>query len=367
MYKNPTLLLPENHDAQGAIHWKSPSNLAIVKYWGKYGVQLPRNPSISFTLENAFTQTWLKYEPKTTAEPGISLKFTFHGTENEAFRQKMVKFLESILPIFPFLEQLQLTVKSGNSFPRSAGIASSASSMSALALCLCSMEDELFQTLQDDEAFDRKASYVARLGSGSACRSIYSGMAAWGETDAIVGASNDYAVPFSENLHEIYRNFHDDILIASRAEKSVSSRAGHSLMEGNPYATPRYQQANKRMRTLVEVLQNGDVETFGTIAENEALTLHALMMTSNPSYLLMRPNSLKMIELIRAYRQDTQHPIYFSLDAGPNLHVLYPESVIHEVRPFIEEKLVPLCEEGFWISDWVGEGPEQLEESGIEE
>ena len=362
MFDNPALLLDASATPSGTINWKSPSNLAIVKYWGKYGVQFPRNPSISFTLENAFTQTILSYEPKTDQGEGISLDYTYHGEYTEAFKTKMVKFLESIRPIYPFLNQLHLTVKSGNSFPHSAGIASSASSMSALALCLCTLEDELFQTLQDDALFDKKASYVARLGSGSACRSIYGGMAAWGETTAIAGSSNDYAVPFTEALHEIYSNFHDDILIASQGEKSVSSRAGHALMEGNAYATPRYQQANDRMQTLVEVLKNGDVETFGKIAENEALTLHALMMTSDPSYILMRPNSLKMIELIRDFRVTTKQPIYFSLDAGPNLHVLYPEEIIHEVRPFIEEQLVPLCEEGLWISDWVGEGPEQLEE-----
>ena len=361
MFDNPALLLDAANTSSGTINWKSPSNIAIIKYWGKYGIQFPRNPSISFTLENAFTQTILDYAPKTDQGEGISLDFTFHGEENEAFRAKMVKFLESIRPIFPFLNQLHLTVKSGNSFPHSAGIASSASSMSALALCLCTLEDELFQTLQDDELFDKKASYVARLGSGSACRSIYAGMAAWGETPAIIGASNEYAVPFETEMHDIYKNFHDDILIASKGEKSVSSRAGHALMEGNAYAAPRYQQANDRMQRLVEVLKNGDVETFGTIAENEALTLHALMMTSDPSYILMRPNSLKMIELIRDYRTTTKHPIYFSLDAGPNLHVLYPESIIHEVRPFIEEQLVPLCEEEMWISDWVGEGPEQLD------
>lgn len=361
MFDNPALLLDASATPSGTINWKSPSNLAIVKYWGKYGIQFPRNPSISFTLENAFTQTILSYAPKTDQGDGISLDFTFHGEENEAFRTKMVQFLESIRPIFPFLNQLHLTVKSGNSFPHSAGIASSASSMSALALCLCTLEDELFQTLQEDALFDQKASYVARLGSGSACRSIYGGMAAWGETTAIPGSSNEYAVPFETEMHEIYKNFHDDILIASQGEKSVSSRAGHALMEGNSYAAPRYQQANDRMQRLVKVLKNGDVEAFGEIAENEALTLHALMMTSNPSYILMRPNSLKMIELIRTYRVETKHPIYFSLDAGPNLHVLYPETVIHEVRPFIEEKLVPLCEDNMWISDWVGEGPEQLD------
>ena len=174
------------------------------------------------------------------------------------------------------------------------------------------------------------------------------------------GASNLYAIPQAENIHEVFHNFHDDILIVSQAEKSVSSRAGHALMENNSYAVPRYQQANTRLQKLMVALKEGDVNTFGQIAEDEALTLHALMMTSQPSYLLLQANTLQMINKLRGYRKDTSNPIFFSLDAGPNLHVLYPESVIHEVRPFIEEELVPLCEEGLWISDWVGDGPEQL-------
>ena len=91
-------------------------------------------------------------------------------------------------------------------------------------------------------------------------------------------------------------------MIASFAEKSVSSRAGHALMEGNAFAKPRYEQANERLLRLLPALKSGDLETFGQICENEALTLHALMMASNPSYILMRPNTLKMIELLRAYR-----------------------------------------------------------------
>ena len=360
MYENPALKLLNPENEKGQITWKSPSNLALVKYWGKHGLQLPRNPSISFTLENAFTQTILSYEAKKADDEDISLDFFFHDEPNEAFRQKIIQYLESLDTFFPFLRQLHLTIHSYNSFPHSAGIASSASSMSALALCLCSLEDELFQTLQEDEAFDRKASFIARLGSGSACRSIYANMAAWGETAAISGSSNLFAVPFVEELHEIYHSFHDDILIASMEEKGVSSRAGHRLMEGNDYATPRYRQANARLKILVECLKNGDLKTFGQIVENEALTLHALMMTSEPSYILMRPNSLKMIELIRNYRAETKLPIYFSLDAGPNLHVLYPENIMHKARPFIEKQLVPLCEDGSWISDWVGAGPEQL-------
>ena len=164
-----------------------------------------------------------------------------------------------------------------------------------------------------------------------------------------------------DHIHETFKTFHDDILIASKAEKSVSSRAGHALMEGNPFADARYADAKRKLLRLLDAMKAGDLEEFGRITENEALTLHGLMMSSNPSYILLKPATLKMIERLKAYREETKHPVYFTLDAGPNLHVLYPEDVVHEVKPFITDELVPLCEEETYIPDWVGEGPEQVD------
>lgn len=360
-YKNPKLIIDRSTLEPGVISWKSPSNLALIKYWGKYGLQLPKNPSISFTLENAYTVTKMEYAPKASGDQDIELEFYFQEEANPAFAERIKKFLNSLGEIFPFLYQLKLTIHSDNSFPHSAGIASSASSMSALALCLCSLEDILFNSLGEDHAFDQKASYIARLGSGSACRSIYGTMALWGAMGEVDGSSDYYAIPYEQDLHDSFKTFHDDILIVSKGEKEVSSSVGHDLMNENPFSDPRYNQARQRMHQLLSTLKSGDLEIFGRIVENEALTLHALMMASNPSYILMRPNSLEMISRIRAFRKETGNPVYFSLDAGPNLHVLYPESEIHTIRPFIETELVPLCEEGQWLPDWIGEGPEQLD------
>ena len=302
----------------------------------------------------------LEYRPKESADNKISLEFFFHEEPNEPFQEKLVRYLESVTDIFPFLRQLDLTIYSGNSFPHSAGIASSASAMSALALCLCSLEHELFETLDDDAAFDRKASYVARLGSGSACRSIFPTAALWGEMGDVKGSSDLFAVPMGEEVHTVFTNFHDDIMLASTAAKSVSSRAGHGLMEGHPFAEARYADAKRNLHRLIPAMRSGDLEEFGRIAENEALTLHGLMMSSNPSYILLKANTLEMIERLRQYREETKHPVYFSLDAGPNLHVLYPEDIIHDVRGFIEEELKPLCEDGVYLQDWAGEGPAQV-------
>jgi diphosphomevalonate decarboxylase len=362
MYENPRFILDSSNPPEpGGIIWRSPSNIAIVKYWGKHGLQLPRNPSLSLTLAASYTDTKLEYEFKDEAHGGpIDLVFFFHETENAAFKTKTLAYLESLAAIYPFLKQLKLTVHTENSFPHSAGIASSASAMSALALCLCSLEDKLFGTLQDAAEFDKKASYLARLGSGSACRSIFPHAAVWGETALVPGSSNEFAVPFGEQIHETFKDFQDDILIVSSAEKAVSSRAGHALMEGNPFAEPRYAQARQRLSTLLDAMKAGDLETFGKIAEDEALTLHALMMCSNPSYILMQPDSLAIIEKVREYRVESGHPVYFTLDAGPNVHLLYPGGIIHEVRAFIADELAEFCEEGYVQQDWVGEGPEEM-------
>ncbi len=356
---SPLLLDPTVPLEPAEVIWRSPSNIALIKYWGKYGVQLPRNPSLSFTLAASCTDTALAWEMKEEPDGTIDLDFLFHEEPNSAFAAKVAAFLTSLLPDLPFLGQLKLSVRTGNSFPHSAGIASSASGMSALALGLCSLEDQLFGTLSDPAAFDRKASHLARLGSGSACRSIFPHAAVWGETPLVPGSSNEYAIGADDLLHPVFKTFHDDILIVSTDEKSVSSRAGHALMEGNPYAEPRYAQARTRLADLLTALRTADLEAFGKIAEDEALTLHALMMCSNPSYTLMRPATLTILEKIRDYRAETKHPVYFTLDAGPNVHLLYPEDIIHDVRAFIDAELAPHCENGWVIQDWVGEGAEE--------
>ncbi|MCG8332651.1 MAG: diphosphomevalonate decarboxylase [Chitinophagales bacterium] len=359
-YTNHKLVVESNKIEAGSVSWRSPSNLAIIKYWGKHGRQLPRNPSISFTLDEAYTETTLSYEPKKGVDQGIDLTFLFNGLPNEAFAKKVKTFLESIVDIFPFLRQLKWTINSSNSFPHSSGIASSASSMSALALCLCTLEDNLFDTLKDDNAFRQKASYIARLGSGSACRSIFAGLSMWGEMGEVENSSDFYAIPVEDKVHDIFKTYHDAILIVNQGEKSVSSRAGHALMEGNPYADKRYQQARQRLHNLLLALQNGDVEAVGNILEAEALTLHALMMASNPPYILIKPNTLTLIDKVKSYRKDTGHPLYFSLDAGPNLHLLYPDNIKNEVDNFIETELSSYCEDKHWIADKIGKGPLQL-------
>ncbi len=344
---------------QGEVAWKAPSNIALVKYWGKYGQQLPRNASLSFTLTNACTETSVKFLPKENKRNEVDLDFYFEGKENTAFKNKISQFLNSIEIHFPFLTYFSLEIHSQNSFPHSTGIASSASSMAALALCITDIQNIIEGGLRPHE-FLEKASMIARLGSGSACRSVFPNIAVWGKHEVIPFSSNEYAVPFYESLHPVFTTFKDAILIVSSDEKAVSSRAGHALMEGNPFAESRYKQAATHMTELVHAMQTGDLEKFGEIVENEALTLHALMMCSTPSYMLMLPNTLKIIDLIKTYRAEKGVPLYYTLDAGPNVHLLYPEQNATEVELFIQQELLSYCEQGKVISDKVGKGPTKI-------
>lgn len=340
------------------VSWRSPSNIAIVKYWGKYGRQLPRNTSVSFTLDHAHTDTSIAFQAKEN-DGEVSVDFLFEGEPKPAFADKIIRFFEGLTDEFGFLHDYHFTIASSNSFPHSSGIASSASSMSALALGLCSIEKALTGWPSTEEEFLAKASHIARLGSGSAARSVYPKVALWGEHNQVMNSSNTKATPIVD-VHAAFDGFHDDILIVSAEEKAVSSTAGHALMETNRYASVRYQQAQENIVETLNALATGDILKFGKILEEEAMTLHALMMCSDPSYMLMQPGTISVIEKVRAYRASSMMPLYFTLDAGPNVHLLYPDEVAEPISQFIQEELKPYCHNGLIIKDQVGLGPSMI-------
>ena len=331
---------------------RSPSNIAIVKYWGKHGNQLPNNPSISFTLSNCFTETKITSQDIDSqilrfSDSRFSLDFYFENKENQAFKAKIEKYLMENSEHFPFLDGLHLKIESYNSFPHSSGIASSASSMSALIMCLLEIK------YKDKEIDLQEASFLSRLASGSAARSVYPTMALWGKTHSLLESSDEFAIPIADMIDPVFKTYHDSILIVSSKEKSVSSRAGHSLMNNHPMAENRYATARKNTEDLLTILKHGDLEGFIKIAESEANQLHDLMATSTPSYTLKEPNTVKIIDEILRYREETSLPICYTLDAGPNVHLLYPDSCSEKVHVFIEEVLKNYCFDNKYIDDKV--------------
>ncbi|CAM3933717.1 diphosphomevalonate decarboxylase [Flavobacterium jumunjinense] len=335
------------------FHWSAPSNIALVKYWGKKENQIPANPSISFTLENCKTITKLSATKKEGYE-NFSFDLLFEGKPKEDFKPKIQKFLERIVLYCPFLKEYHLSIDTENTFPHSSGIASSASGMAALAMNIMSLEKTINPSISDDY-FYSKASFLARLGSGSACRSIKGKVVVWGENKENSKNSNLFGVEFS-NIHSNFKNYQDTILLVDKGEKQVSSTVGHELMHNHPFAEKRFEQAHENLSKIKTILKEGLISEFIKIVESEALTLHAMMMTSMPYFILMKPNTLEIINRIWKYRTETQTPVCFTLDAGANVHVLYPEKDKEKVLDFIKNELVGYCQNEQYICDQIGDG-----------
>lgn len=335
------------------VCWKAPSNLAIVKYWGKKGTQEPLNPSISFSLQQSTTQTTVSVKP---AKKG-GFTFRLEGEPRAAFNAKIEQFFQQAAVFLPFLQNHHLTIDSFNSFPHSSGIASSASSMSALALGISSLHQ--LSMGKEAEIFDPiMVSGLARLGSGSACRSVYGGWSIWGKTDTVNESSNRYALPLYQNIHPTFHSLRDTILLIDPTPKKVSSSLGHQLMNNHPYRQARIDQAHAHSEQLIRILGSGDLQAFFELAEAEALSLHGLMMSSNPGYTLFHGNTIAAIHRIREAREKQGLPVGFSLDAGPNIHLLYSSSHQEQVTTWINNELKELCYEGRMIHDHIGQGPE---------
>jgi diphosphomevalonate decarboxylase len=349
-------------DNQGSVTlqaaWRSPSNIALVKYWGKLPGQIPCNPSISFTLKESYTECRIVATPSLHEKDQVLFNLQFHDQPaSETFRSRTALYLDKLRSEYSFLSHYHMNIHSFNSFPHSSGIASSASAMSSLALCLGTLDEKI--NGHSEKMNLKRISSLARLGSGSASRSLYGGIVLWGKSSLFPGSSNDYALPVT-GVHEVFREWGDAILIVDSSRKKVSSSEGHERMKNHFYRNGRVEQAAFHTGELLAALQQGNTVDFVRIVESEALSLHGLMMSSEPSFILLKEESVSIINLVQAFRQRTGIPACFTIDAGPNIHLLYPWSYRETVLEFIREELLPLCEGQAWIDDRVGTGPESL-------
>ncbi len=338
--------------------WSAPSNIAFIKYWGKYAGQIPANASLSMSLDACTTRTEVTAE-RMPFKDFPDINFTFEGEEKPDFLPKIEHFIRAILPEMPWLIECRLRISSSNTFPHSSGIASSASAFAALALCLTDIESQ-WNNSADKGRFFRTASHRARLGSGSAARSVFGGYTVWGKDKCVVGSNNGYAVPLDDPMDDDFARLSDHILLIDRGQKSVSSTAGHALMNNHPYAEARFQRASDNLHSMITAMRSGDQQRFFDLLEEEALGLHALMMSSQPNYILMRPNTLAAIERIRHARIVDHIPVGFTLDAGANVHVISLTEAKQTVDEFVKSELKSLCANDMYICDQMGTGPKSI-------
>lgn len=325
-----------------------PSNIALIKYWGKYDQQIPANPSISYTLNHCRTNTTIAFY----AGDAFGVQTFLSGKEEFKFAEKIEKYFKTISEYLPWILTGRYVISTENTFPHSSGIASSASGFGAIAKCLMLL-DEQFSGKTDPHFLQKKASFLARLGSGSACRSLYEGLVVWGKTPEVEGSFDAYAIPYpNDEIHSVFKNFNDWVLLIHEGEKSVSSTVGHGLMKTNPYAERRFLEAQENFVLLKEILKTGDMKRFIQLVEHEALTLHAMMMMSEPAFILMKTGTLEVINKIWNFRKETGLDLFFTLDAGANVHLLFPEnSDADEIKAFVVKELLTHTQNNGLVKD----------------
>jgi diphosphomevalonate decarboxylase len=205
--------------------------------------------------------------------------------------------------------RLNARVASVNSFPAGTGIASSASAFAALSTAA-------FAAFGEEMPDETELTRWARRGSGSACRSIQSGFVEW------VGGTDDESSYSRQLCSPEHWDLRDLVVVVSKAPKAISSSEGHRIAVRHPFMAARQAILGDRMLAIKGALANRDMATFGALVEHEAMEVQAIMMSGEPSALYLQGSTISLIHHLRSWREDDGVPVWFTLDAGPNLHVL---------------------------------------------
>ncbi len=282
---------------------KAPANIAFIKYWGKVNekLRLPANSSISMNLSGAYTITSVDFNKKYKSDSLF--------LDGEMARDKEIRRTSKHLNLIRNIAKINLFAKviSRNSFPKGTGIASSASGFAALTMAAAAAVGL--------NLLERKLSILARIGSGSACRSIPDGFVEWKSGDESEDSYGYSLYPAD------YWGICDLIVIVGENSKKASSTEGHALADSSPFYKSRILEMPKKIRELKLSLKERDFTRFGEIVEAEAINMHAVMMTSIPPLYYWSPGTLDVIAKVIKLRENGLE-CYFTIDAGPNVHVI---------------------------------------------
>jgi diphosphomevalonate decarboxylase len=275
------------------------------------------NNSISMNLSEVYTTTSVEFSKNLKSD---TLKIDGKFPEDKE-KERVVKHLNLIRSLAK--TDLKARVESRNNFPKGTGLASSASGFAALTLAASGAAGLNLS--------EKELSIIARLGSGSACRSLPDGFAEWKAGDS---SETSYAYSlYPPNYWDIC----DVIAIVGEASKKVSSTEGHVLAESSPFFRARISGMPKKVNEIKKALKEKDFTRFGEILEEEAVNMHAVMMTSKPALYYWLPETLITIISIIKWRDEGLES-YFTIDAGPNVHVICQA----KYAPRIKRRLVKL-------------------------
>lgn len=301
--------MPARRTATALAH----PNLAFIKYWGNRdaALRIPVNGSISMNLDGLFTRTTVSFQPCLPLDELI-----INGREVSGASLERVSAVLDIVRSMAGMDD-RAEVISENNFPSGAGIASSASAFAALALA-ASRAAGLDLT-------ERDLSRLARRGSGSACRSIPAGFVEW---QAGTGDEDSFAHSIAAPEHW---DLADCIAVVSMEHKKTASTEGHALAATSPLQPARVADAARRLDVCRRAILDRDFEALAAIIELDSDMMHAVMMTSTPPLHYWLPASVAVMLAVRRWRAEGI-PACYSVDAGPNVHVICLQQASEEIE-----------------------------------
>ncbi|MBZ0297526.1 MAG: diphosphomevalonate decarboxylase, partial [Anaerolineae bacterium] len=289
-------------------------NIAFIKYWGNAddNLRLPVNSSISMNLDGLYTQTKVSWDEQFNQD-----RLNLNGTEETGPALKRVtQHLDVIRERLDI--DLQASVESSNNFPTGAGIASSAAAFAALTVAAVEAAGA--------QLSERELTTIARLGSGSASRSIPAGFVEW-----YAGQTHEDSYAESVAAPD-YWDLVDVIAVVSNEHKAVGSREGHRSAATSDLQDARVAGAEERLRVCKSALLARDFATFADVVERDSNLMHAVMMTSRPPLFYWLPTTLLVMEQVRQWRQADGLNVCYTLDAGPNVHCICVREDAEDVR-----------------------------------
>ncbi len=316
------------------------SNIAFIKYWGVAdpALNIPLNNSISMTLADAHTTTTVAWDDSARLETDA---ITIDGAQLQgAPAARIVEHLDRLRGLAGV--NYKARVVSRNNFPMASGIASSASGFAALTVAGAAALDLTLDAAQ--------LSALARQASGSASRSLFGGFVEWER-----GRSHSTSVA-SQMYSENHWPLRDLIAIVSTSAKHTSSSDGHRLAATSPFTAARTQHVDEWLASVRRAVAARDLALLGLVLELDALAMHGVMMSSSPSLLYWQPGTLEVLHAVRAWREAEGVQVYFTIDAGPNVHLICEA----ETAPAVERRLRALPAVERVITSGPGQGPRQL-------
>jgi diphosphomevalonate decarboxylase len=314
-----------DHTATALAH----PNIAMIKYWGNQdnALRLPANASLSLNLAGLETVTTVAFSAALTAD-----EVQIDGERQTGVpAQRVSAHLDHVRQKAGLT--LRAHVESHNSFPMGAGIASSASAFAALTLAGAAAAGLALE--------ERELSALARLGSGSACRSIPAGFVEWQTGETLLGTphagtcDDSFAFSIAPPGHWALA---DVIAVVSRAPKAVSSSTGHALAHTSPFHTAQVATAAERLQRCRTALFARDFFTLAEVVEADSTIMHAVMMTSQPPLFYWEAATLSIMKAVPTWRAGGL-PVCFTVDAGPNVHCLCLAEAAPEVARRLHEEL----------------------------